>query len=155
MLRHEMSSDDQALSNLKSILLLEVGNDEADHKELKLRAMEVLTELALDLSTNLTEEIKKELITEQLQLFLDANGDYGAAIAGRTLASLSTNQVRNSALIMATQNDIIGRLTGILDDENITRRTIAAEIIANLCAHAHCTVDNMKEILPKVSVHVC
>jgi hypothetical protein len=155
MLRHEISSDDQALSNLKSIL--DQGN-EAEHQELKLRAMEILTELALDLSINLTQETKKVLVTKQLQLFLLANGDdeESAAIAGRAMVSLSTNSESNSALIMSAQNDITGRrLTEILDDKNnnITQRTIAAEIMANLCAH--CNADNnMKEILPKVSALV-
>ena len=155
MLRHEISSDDQALSNLKSIL--DQGN-EAEHQELKLRAMEILTELALDLSINLTQETKKVLVTKQLQLFLLANGDdeESATIAGRAMVSLSTNSESNSALIMSAQNDITGRrLTEILDDKNnnITQRTIAAEIMANLCAH--CNADNnMKEILPKVSALV-
>ncbi|CAD6246442.1 unnamed protein product [Miscanthus lutarioriparius] len=144
---HEIFSNNvQALSNLKSIL--ELGNNEAHHQELKLVAMEILTELALDLSINLTEEIKKVLVTKQLQLFFLANGD-GAAMAGRTLVSLSANRESNSALIMTTQDGIIGRLTRILDGYNITRRTIAAEIMANL--YAHCNVDStMKEILPKV-----
>jgi hypothetical protein len=155
---HEIfSSDVQALSNLK--IILELGNNEADHQELQLVAMKILTELALDLSINLSEAIKKVLVTKLLQLFLLANGDNGeesaaTAMAGRTLVSLSTKSEGKSALIMTTQNDIIGRLTGMLDDKkNITRRTIAAEIMANLCAH--CNVDNMKEILPKVSVQVC
>jgi hypothetical protein len=74
-------------------------------------------------------------------------------MAGRTLVSLSANRESNSALIMTTQDGIIGRLTGILDGYNVTRRTIAAEIMANL--YAHCNVDStMKEILPKVSVQV-
>lgn len=144
---HEIFSNNvQALSNLKSIL--ELGNNEAHHQELKLVAMEILTELALDLSINLTEEIKKVLVTKQLQLFFLANGD-GAAMAGRTLVSLSADRESNSALIMTTQDGIIGCLTGILDGYNITRRTIAAKIMANLYAHSN--VDStMKELLPKV-----
>jgi hypothetical protein len=55
---HQIFSKHQALSNLKSILL-EVGNDEADHQELQLVTMEIPTELTLDLSVNLTDEIKK------------------------------------------------------------------------------------------------
>ena len=153
-LRRQISSDVQALSNLKSILL-EVGNNEADHQELQLVAMKILTELVLDRSINLTEETKKMLVTKQLQLFLFANGDdeeESAAIAGRAMVSLSTNSESNSALIMIRQDDIIVRLTGILDDVLITRTTLAAEIMANLCAH--CNVRNMKGLLQEVSAQV-
>jgi len=132
--------------------------DEADHQQEQLVTMGILTELTLDFSVNLTDEIKKVLIKKQLQLFLLGNGDDeedSATIAGRAMVSLSTNSESNSALIMTTETGIIGNLTGILDNIFITRRTIAAEMMANLCAH--CNVDNntMKEILlPKVSVQV-
>jgi hypothetical protein len=150
-LRQDISSNGQALSNLKDILNL---SSEAA-RELQLPAMEILTELALDLSINLDRGTKKFLITKQCEVFLD-NGEGGesATIAGRTLVSLSEN---NSDLIVNTRKDITGRLTELLDAKNnIISRTIAAEIMENLCAHSGVDKKYMKAtLLPMVSVQVC
>jgi RNase P/RNase MRP subunit p29 len=150
-LRQDISSNGQALNNLKGILNL---SSEAA-QELQLPAMEILTELALDLSINLDRGTKKFLITKQCEVFLD-NGEGGesATIAGRTLVSLSEN---NSNLIVNTRKDITGRLTELLDAKNnIIRRTIAAEIMENLCAHSGVDKKYMKAtLLPMVSVQVC
>jgi hypothetical protein len=89
-LRQDISSNGQALSNLKDILNL---SSEAA-QELQLPAMEILTDMALDFSIN----------TKQRKVFLD-NGEGGESttIAGRTLVSLSEN---NSNLIVNTRKDI-------------------------------------------------
>lgn len=153
-LPREVIFSQRAMSNLEYIILVAEVDNEALH-QLQLVAMEILTKLALDFPMNITLETKGGLIRKQLQLFLFADGDVveestAAVRSGRTLVSLSTNS--ENAFIMATTHDVTDHLTGILDDENITRRTIAAEIMANLCAR--CNVDNMKEILSKVSVQL-
>jgi hypothetical protein len=56
-----------------------------------------------------------------------------------------------------TRKDITGRLTELLDAKNnIISRTIAAEIMENLCAHSGVDKKYMKAtLLPMVSVQVC
>ncbi|CAL4996368.1 unnamed protein product [Urochloa decumbens] len=148
-LRHAISTNDQALNNLKSVLNL--GSEAG--QELQLTAMEILTELALDQSVNFAREIKKILIKKQLHVFLDdGDAEESATTAGRTLVSLSTNSESNCALIMTTQNDVIDRLTELFEAKNnITQRIIVAEIMENLCAYCDVDKQHMKEILlPKV-----
>ncbi|CAL4994489.1 unnamed protein product [Urochloa decumbens] len=66
-LRREISSNKQAVSNLKSIVLNHYST--AD-QELYGRCLEMLTELALDPSVNLASSTKENLINKQMQIFL-------------------------------------------------------------------------------------
>ncbi|CAN6357699.1 unnamed protein product [Urochloa humidicola] len=167
-LRREISSNSQAVSNMESIL--DQGS-EAD-EELMMRAMEILTELALDLSINLARKTREKLVKKQLQIFLYEEGeepsladggDEPAAMsnaltvtAGRTLASLSTNSETSSAFIMNGHDDVVNRLTKMTDTKNNIRyRALAAEILENLCAHSSLDKEYVKEtLLPKVLTEI-
>ncbi|CAL4989110.1 unnamed protein product [Urochloa decumbens] len=179
----DISSNQQAMSNLKGILDQGTGIQE----ELLMRAMEILTELALDLSVNLTSETKENLIKKQLQIFFPA--DQGTqepdsrtnpliVTAGRTLVSLTSNSKTSSDFILkACDSDSLAPLTGLPDDDNtvalpielivedkkntvahltelldatnnITYRTIAAEILENICTH--CDWDKHKQIIKEL-----
>ncbi|CAN6334030.1 unnamed protein product [Urochloa humidicola] len=164
-LRRKIYYNKQSMSNLENIL--EQGQQSAgwELEELKMLAMGILTHLALDLSINLAMETKKKLITKQLQIFLaDGEEGEGAATvfslhrtwAGQTLLSLLTKTESNVALVMNTQNDIIGRLCGILDAKNNTKyREIAANILENLCSHCDLDKQWVKEtLLPKVLAEI-
>jgi hypothetical protein len=156
-LRREISAHHQAISNLESFL---AQSNEACHhdQELQMRAMEILTELALDVSINLTVETKQSLMKKQLEIFLDkestATSKRLRATAGRTLAFLSVN---SEEVCSAIVNDHFGRLTEILDaTNNTTYRMIAAQILENICAHCDLDKDRVKDtFLPKVSVQIC
>uniref|UniRef100_A0ACD5X8K7 Uncharacterized protein n=1 Tax=Avena sativa TaxID=4498 RepID=A0ACD5X8K7_AVESA len=65
-LRREIASSKQAVSNLEGIL------DQTNNAslELHIRAIEILTELAFDLHTNLSKETKENIIEKQRQIFL-------------------------------------------------------------------------------------
>ncbi|CAL5093526.1 unnamed protein product [Urochloa decumbens] len=156
-LRREIFSNKQSMSNLECIL--SHGAEASGLEELQMGAMEILTELALDPSINLAKETKEKLIMKQLQIFLaDGEGVLKPLkeMAGRTLVLLSTNIESNSALIMTVQNDVSGRLTRILDANNTTTyRTIAAQILENLCAHSDLDKQWVKEtLLPKVLTEI-
>ncbi|CAL4892161.1 unnamed protein product [Urochloa decumbens] len=156
-LRREIFSNKQSMSNLERIL--SHGAEASGSEELQMGAMEILTELALDPSINLAKETKENLIKKQLQIFLaDGEGVLKPLkeMAGRTLVLLSTNIESNSALIMTVQNDVSGRLTRILDANNTTTyRTIAAQILENLCAHSDLDKQWVKEtLLPKVLTEI-
>ncbi|RLM69745.1 hypothetical protein C2845_PM17G04130 [Panicum miliaceum] len=162
-LRLEISSNKQALSNLERILdqgtsleLLDQDNNEAG-LELLVQAMLILTELVLDMYIKLPTETKENFIKKQLQIFLADEEAPPAMLklkanAGATLALLSTNSKSNSAIIMKEYDDIVGRLTKMLEAKNnIMYRTKAAEIIENLCAH--CVLDKQhvtETLLPQV-----
>ncbi|CAN6347768.1 unnamed protein product [Urochloa humidicola] len=163
-LRQKIYSNKQSMSNLESIL--DHGQQSAGlDLYMKMLAMRILTHLALDQSINLAMETKKKLITKQLQIFLeDGEEGEGAATvfnplrswAGQTLLSLLTKTGSNAALVMNTQNNNIGRLSGILDAKNnTTYREIAANILENLCAH--CDLDKQwvkGTLLPKVLAEI-
>ncbi|CAL4899252.1 unnamed protein product [Urochloa decumbens] len=156
-LRREIFSNKQSMSNLECIL--SHGAEASGLEELQMGAMEILTKLALDPSINLAKETKENLIKKQLQIFLaDGEGVLKPLkeMAGGTLVLLSTNIESNSALIMTVQNDVSGRLTGILDAKNTTTyRTIAAQILENLCAHSDLDKQWVKEtLLPKVLTEI-
>ncbi|CAL4899274.1 unnamed protein product [Urochloa decumbens] len=164
-LRREIYSNKQSMSNLESFL--EHGQEYAGWElaELKREAMGILTQLRGDVSINLAMETKKKLITKLLQIFL-GDGEEGeeaatvfnplTAWAGETLLSLLTKNKSDTALVMNSQNDIIGRLAGILDAKNATTyRIIAANILENLCAHCDLDKQWVKEtLLPKVVTEI-
>uniref|UniRef100_A0A453IQW2 Condensin complex subunit 1 C-terminal domain-containing protein n=1 Tax=Aegilops tauschii subsp. strangulata TaxID=200361 RepID=A0A453IQW2_AEGTS len=58
--------------------------------------------------------------------------------------------------IVMEQNDILDRLNEILDAKNnITYRTVALEILENLCSHCTLDKDYVKEaLLPNVSLQI-
>jgi hypothetical protein len=78
-------------------MVLDQGNRTS--QELKIEAMEILTELALDPSIELPEKTAKTFIKKQLEAFLAAEGEQAPAtvskpikaMAGRTLVLLSSN----------------------------------------------------------------
>jgi len=146
-LRREISADQQAISNLKRIL---DGSNEAG-QELQMRALEILTELAFDSSTNLTVETKENLMNQQLEIFLDkdAISEKLQATAGRTLAQLTANTKVNSSIV---DDSRFGRLTELLDAKNnIKSRIAAAQILENICAHCDLDKGRVKNtLLPQV-----
>ncbi|CAN6356176.1 unnamed protein product [Urochloa humidicola] len=150
-LRRKIYSNKQSMSHLETIL--EHGQQSAgwELEELKMLTMRILTQLAGDLSINLAMETKKKLSTKLLQIFLK-DRELFRACAGQTLQFLLTKTGSNAALVMNTQNDIIGRLAGILDAKNhFTYRKIAANILENLCTHCDLDKQWVKEtLLPKV-----
>jgi hypothetical protein len=103
-LAHEISSSKQALNNLDS--LLDPGNKAS--KELQMRAIEILTEMTLDSSTNLKTGTKENLIKKQLQIFLngdEAEEEKHRLTAGKTLGLLSKIENIN-VFIMKEQSNI-------------------------------------------------
>ncbi|KAL6868247.1 hypothetical protein ACP4OV_015092 [Aristida adscensionis] len=154
----------QAVSNLEMIL----HQDDNAWPELQIRAMEILTELALDMSIHtLTEDTKEKLIEKQLQIFLADKqpAAMSKTTAGRNLVLLSTNSKTHSDSIMRAYNslavlnqssidpkDIVAHLTELFGDYNdIVYSTIAAEILKNLCTHNALEEQRVKEtLLPKV-----
>jgi hypothetical protein len=153
-LRREISANQQAISNLKSIL----DRSNGAGQELQMRAMEILTELALDSSTNTTEETKENLMNQQLEIFLldkesDAISEKLQTTAGRTLALLTANTKPNSSRV----NDSFGRLTELLDAKNnIKIRIAAVQIMENMCVHCDLDKGRVKDtLLPQVTVKFC
>uniref|UniRef100_A0A0E0MDI3 Uncharacterized protein n=1 Tax=Oryza punctata TaxID=4537 RepID=A0A0E0MDI3_ORYPU len=143
-LRQEISSNKLALSNLESML------DLSGKKQLQMRAIEILTELVLDSSLNITEKTRDNLVRKQLEIFLADEGDEEQvpvpdtmpirmktrtikATAGESLSILSKSEPI-SEIIVKEHDDIVDRLTGMLDADCNTRyRTLSAEILENLC----------------------
>ncbi|VAH10455.1 unnamed protein product [Triticum turgidum subsp. durum] len=164
---HKICSNEHALSNLERILY----QGKNDGTELQMRAIEILTELAIDSSANLSTETKENLIRKQLQIFLtedegdkdglnkekDGKGDKGKlrVTAGKSLALLSKMETI-SKFIKNQQNSIADCPNEILDSKNdITYRTVALEILENLCTHHTLDKDNVKkDLLPKVLMEV-
>lgn len=149
ILRREISANQQATSNLKSIL----DRSNGAGQELQMRAMEILTELALDSSTNTSVETKENLMNQQLEIFLldkesDAISKKLQATAGRTLALLTTNTKVNSSIV----DDSFGCLTELFDAKNnIKSRIAAAQILENICAHCDLDKGRVKDtLLPQV-----
>lgn len=125
--------------------------------DLQMLGMEILTELALDPSLNLSETTKQNLITTQLRIFLACKKGTEPVTkvqtSGRTLALLLHCCPPNS-LPITDLNDNICHLTRILDDKNnkIMYRTIAAWILEGLCAYHDIDYHLLKAtVLPKVS----
>ena len=123
-----------------------------------MRAMEIVTELALDSSTNTTEETKENLMNQQLEIFLldkesDAISEKLQTTAGRTLALLTANTKLNSSRV----NDSFGRLTELLDAKNnIKIRIAAVQIMENMCVHCDLDKGRVKDtLLPQVTVKFC
>ncbi|XP_037429603.1 uncharacterized protein LOC119295305 [Triticum dicoccoides] len=153
----EICSSKHAVSNLEEIL--DEGNGNV--VELQMRAMEILTELAMDMQTDLSSKTIVNLIKKQLQIFL-ADGEPEEqdtklvtkrlkVTAGKTLALLSKT-VTISALVGREYENIVE----LLDAKNtIVYRTIAAEILENLCSHHQMDKEHVKTILlPKLLTQV-
>ncbi|PNT63999.1 hypothetical protein BRADI_4g23330v3 [Brachypodium distachyon] len=137
-LRHEICSSNQAEVNLKGIL----DQRGKINKELLMHAIEILTELASDSPTKLSRETKDSLIHTQMEIFLAVDEEKEKAdtkyvklkvTAGKTLALLSKTQT-TCVFIMGKEQNIVAHLSGILKtNNNIKYKTIAAEILENLC----------------------
>ncbi|XBI05715.1 hypothetical protein VPH35_133845 [Triticum aestivum] len=129
-LAHEISCSKQAVSNLE--MILDQGNSAIQQQ--KMQAMKILTDLALDSSSNLAMETKENLINKQLQIFLTEGTEEDLKVtAGKTLALLSKAGAI-SVCTMSEYNPIVEQVTEILDAKNkIIYRIIAAEILENLC----------------------
>lgn len=175
-LRHEFSSNTIAVSNLLQIL----NQDSGAGQEVQIGAMEILTELAKDLSANLARESKQNVTKKLLHIFLfHERGDEAAAMlkpvkatAGRMLAVLSSDSKIETMNIKEAYDGIVARLTGSPEDKkniiahlselidaknSIVYRTVAAEILTNLCTH--CDLESDKQlikgtVLPLVSVQI-
>lgn len=160
-MRHEISS--RGLSNLEKIL----DNGNVAGPELHMVAMCIMTELALDASTNLSCEAKENLVNKQLQIFLaadewesnptvfeiyylgrplpDKNTVELKVWAGKSMVALSSNE-NISAFITREHSDIVARLTEMLESKDkMAYRTIAAQILENLCSH--CSSIRVKDTL--------
>ncbi|EMS46376.1 hypothetical protein TRIUR3_11700 [Triticum urartu] len=152
-LAHEISISKQAVSNLE--MILDQGNIAC--QQLQMRAMEIITELTLDSAANLAMETKENLINKQLQIFLNEGTEEDLKVtAGKTLASLSKTTGTFSVCIMSKYNHIVDQLTEILDAKNkAIYRTIAAEILENLCTLHMMDKNHVKNtLLPKVLAEV-
>lgn len=94
----EISANKQAVSNLERIL--DHGNKA--NQELQMRAIEIMTELAFDSSTNLSTGTKENIIKKQLHLLLtDDEGaeeklkSYGWESTGISIQDRTTIHNRN------------------------------------------------------------
>ncbi|XP_037473526.1 uncharacterized protein LOC119349578 [Triticum dicoccoides] len=146
----KISSSNQALSNLNSFL----DKRNKAGKELRMRAIEILTELVFDSSANLSMETKQNLIKKLLQIFLtDDEGEEEklTVTAGKALALLS-NIKTVCIFIMMEHDNVVDRLNEILNAKNnITYKTGALLIFENLFTHCTLDKDYVKEaLLPKV-----
>lgn len=135
-LRHKISRNKKAIDNLEMILHLTkekkteivLEQDNRAPQELKIQAMKILTELALDLSIKLPKGTKEIFIKKQLQIFLDAEGKQEAdfmpvkVMAGTTLVSLTSNSKSNCDLILEVNNNPAPP-TGLLDKDNDAKLT--------------------------------
>uniref|UniRef100_A0A0E0DYJ8 Uncharacterized protein n=1 Tax=Oryza meridionalis TaxID=40149 RepID=A0A0E0DYJ8_9ORYZ len=150
-LRHGISSNRQAMSNLENILHPTSTSEatEAICLELQMRAMEILTHLVLHSSpVNVINEETRviSLVNKQLEIFLPHGGEVTAdnkrtlkATAGETLVSILSNcDEAISMFIIKEHNDVIDRLTAMLDAKcNIRYRILSANILENLCTHCN------------------
>ncbi|XP_020194672.1 uncharacterized protein [Aegilops tauschii subsp. strangulata] len=149
----EIASSEHAVSNLEEIL--DEGNRNVE--ELQMRAIEILTELALDMQTDLSSKTKEILLKKQLQIFLtDGEPEEHDSkfiterlkvTAGKTLALLAKTATVSALVVREYEN-----IVEVLDAKNkIIYRTIAAEILENLCIHHKMDKEHVKTILlPKV-----
>uniref|UniRef100_J3L8L6 Uncharacterized protein n=1 Tax=Oryza brachyantha TaxID=4533 RepID=J3L8L6_ORYBR len=163
-LRHEISSDEHAMSNLEGILHRRSEAAEAIGQELQMRAMEVLTQLVLDSSVSISSETREQLVRKQLEIFLphgdgvEATGEYDSkrmltATAGETLVSILSKCKPISLFILRERNDIIDHLSGMLDGKHSIRdRTMSARILENLCTH--CDQHIKEALLRKVLTEI-
>ncbi|XBI72857.1 hypothetical protein VPH35_066722 [Triticum aestivum] len=146
----EISSSKHAMNNLGEIL--DEGNGNVE--ELQMRAKEILTELALDMQTDLS----KNLIEKQLQYFLtDGKPEENdtkfvmeglKVTAGKTLALLSKTATMSGLVVREYEN-----IVELLDAKNkIIYSTIAAEILENLCSRHQMDKEHVKTILLPKSV---
>ncbi|XP_020166350.2 uncharacterized protein [Aegilops tauschii subsp. strangulata] len=154
-LAHEISSSERAVSNLERIL--HQGN--TGSQQLQMRAMEILAELALDSSANLAMETKENLMSKQLQIFLnEGTGEDLKVMAGKTLLALLSKTTRAISVvcIMRKYNPIVDQVTEMLDAKNkAIYRTIAAEILENFFALHTMDKNHVKNtLLPKVLAEV-
>uniref|UniRef100_A0A453HJZ6 Uncharacterized protein n=1 Tax=Aegilops tauschii subsp. strangulata TaxID=200361 RepID=A0A453HJZ6_AEGTS len=152
-LAHEISCSEQAVSNLERIL----DQGSTASQTLQIQAIEILTELALDPPINLATETKEKLINKQLKVFLNEGTEENLKVtAGKTLALLSKTATI-SVCIMSKYNNIADQVTEMLDAKNkIIYRTIAAEILENLCTHHAMDTEHVRDtLLPKVTVQIC
>jgi len=126
-LRHEISRNNQAMTNLE--MILHQGNGAS--QELQTQANKILTELAIDSSVNLNRKTKETLIKQQLQTFLatDEGGQEPACLptpikitAGRMLVLISTNSQTNSNFIMRLPDDK-NTAAHLTEDKNTAART--------------------------------
>lgn len=156
-LRHEILSNEQAMSNLESILHLQSKAAEAVGQELQMRAMEILTQLVFHSSSVniISEKRVKSLVNKQLEIFLPHGGEGTEdnkskseaadskrtlkATAGETLVSiLSKCDEATSMFITKEHDDVVDRLTGMLDAKcNIRYRILSANILENLCTRCN------------------
>jgi hypothetical protein len=160
---HDISSSKQAVSNLERIL--DQGNKAG--KELQTTAMEILTEMIFDSSTNFSPETKENLIKKQMQIFLaddEEEEENLKVMAGQALTVVSKTEFladagRGSVFVTSKYSYIVDRLTEILDAKNkIIYRTIAAAILENLCTYHTMDREYVKNtLLPKVTIqfHLC
>ncbi|KAL5204747.1 hypothetical protein ABZP36_009618 [Zizania latifolia] len=163
-LRHQISSNKQAITNLEGIL------DGGSH-QLQMRAMEILSELVLDSSLNISKDTRENLVRKQLQIFLPDRGEQEKevkadsapmekktikATAGETLSTLSNKSRAVSRFIAEEHSDIVDRLTQMLHPKNNTRyRAMSAQILENLCIHCKEHVSKEREsLLPKVLAEI-
>ncbi|KAG8089569.1 hypothetical protein GUJ93_ZPchr0011g26935 [Zizania palustris] len=168
-LRHQISSDKQAITNLEGIL-------DGESHQLQMRATEILSELVLDSSLNISENTRENLVRKQLQIFLADEGEQEEevsadsvlmqktnktpinkekttkATAGEILSTLSIKSRIVSRFIVKEQSDIVYCLTLMLDPKNNIRyRATSAQILKNLCIHCKEHVSKEREILlPRV-----
>ncbi|KAM3205977.1 hypothetical protein ACQJBY_061579 [Aegilops geniculata] len=179
-LAHEISCSKQAVRNLE--MILDQGNIAS--QQLQMRAMEILTELAMDSSAKVAMRTKEMLINKQLQIFLDEGKEEDLRVtagtnssaklamerkekldnkqlqedlrvtAGNTLALLSKTGTL-SLCIISDYNHIVDQVTGTT--KKAIYRTIAAEILENLSTLSLHTMDEnhvKNTLLPKVLAEV-
>uniref|UniRef100_A0A8R7UYX5 Uncharacterized protein n=1 Tax=Triticum urartu TaxID=4572 RepID=A0A8R7UYX5_TRIUA len=153
-LAHEISSSEQAVRNLERIL--HQGN--TGSQQLQMRAMEILAELALDSSSNLAMETKENLMSKQLQIFLnEGTGEDLKVMAGKTLLALLSKTTRTISMvcIMRKYNSIVDQVTEMLDAKNkAIYRTIATEILEIFALHTMDKNHVKNTLLPKVLAEV-
>ncbi|KAL5204871.1 hypothetical protein ABZP36_009742 [Zizania latifolia] len=165
MIRRQISSDKQAVTNLEGIL-------DGESQQLQMRSMEILSELQgqqrkphQEAAANLLsdggeqeEEVSAdsapvEKKTNKTPINNKEKEKNIKATAGKTLSTLSNKSQTVSRFVVEEHSDIVNRLTQMLHPKNNIRyRIMSTQILENLCIHCKEHVSKEREILlPKVT----
>lgn len=137
-IRYKISCNEKAISNMERILVSNQFPLQACEC-----AVDILTELALDMSTVLTQERRENIAQELLRIFIGRDMNlYLVRLAGQALVKLSVENKFNATVLLSVTGcvNVVGRLTDIIDaGGSAVYVKIAVEILENLLVN--CEID--------------
>lgn len=135
MVRCEISGNTDAMTSLESI----VHCDRCDDCLLMEGALEIYSRLRRGDDAPSTIATMREHFIKRLVLIFTqhttAEDDRVDLLAGEMLAKLSSHGKENTTKILRAKQDVIGDLTGMLEDKITKCGIIAAQILEHLCIH--------------------